>query len=508
MRAKAKASAAAFALLILFPAAVQASPLLELVGGVSGQGGLCARVSGPDVASTYFNPALLASAESGVTLGFFTLAERMDVDLYARQGAGCENGACDVPVVNGSGPESFRHADNTPIESPTLPTAWLQEGRTDTDGALTLNPRPRGGATTDSSAHAYAVFGIVQQIVKERVTIGLFTVLPLSGFLTTKSFYNDEREQFFSNSVHPELYGDRLTPVSLAFGTGVRVTDTFSLGLSLGLNISSSASAPVYVSNLANLDSVLIDSSVGVAMAVAPHVGASWTPVKPLRLTATMHTPQSVQVVTKFRYVIATGTEQAASQSFVHNYVPYIFGVGAEWDLHKTETQRWAAVATSTYALWSNYRDRHGETPRGAYAWSDVFAGAVGVRYDQGALRSFLDVGYQPSPVPAQRGRSNYADGDRGSMSLGTAYGFELAGQQASVGFQAQVHRVFPQDVRKTDTDGADGVRDEVPDDAIGGLPRGPIRGREGLQTNNPGYPGFRSEGLLFGGGVSFTLAY
>lgn len=499
-----------FALLVVLrPAVAVASPLLELVGDASGQGGLSARVSSPDAASTYFNPALLAFAESGLTLGFFALAERIDIDLNDRNSAqACNNGACDVPTVNGAGPESFRHTDNSPIDAPTLPTSWLQNGRRDTGGAVTLAPRPRGAADSGSSEHVYVVLGLVQEIVKERVTLGLYTAMPVGDFLSTRAFYSDEREQFFSNSLHSELYGDRLTPVSLAFGAGVRVSETLALGASLGLSINSTASAPVYVSNLADLDAVLLDNNVGVAISFSPQLGVSYTPVPALRLAGTLHTPQSVVIDTRFRYVIATGTEQSASQRFVHNYVPFSFGLGAELELHRAGTTRWALAATTTYALWSNYEDRHGEQPRGAYAWSDVLAGTLGVRYDQNAFRSFLDVAFQPSPVPQQSGRSNYVDGDRGSVSLGTSYQFQLFEQSASIGLQAQLHRIFPQQVSKRDLSGVDGVRDEVPDDSVGGIPRGPVAGAAGLQTNNPGYPGFASAGVLVGGGVSFNLTY
>jgi hypothetical protein len=34
-----------------------------------------------------------------------------------------------------------------------------------------------------------------------------------------------------------------------------------------------------------------------------------------------------------------------------------------------------------------------------------------------------------------------------------------------------------------------------------------PIPGRQGLQTNNPGWPGFGSEGWIVGGGAYFSVA-
>jgi hypothetical protein len=56
-------------------------------------------------------------------------------------------------------------------------------------------------------------------------------------------------------------------------------------------------------------------------------------------------------------------------------------------------------------------------------------------------------------------------------------------------------------------------VIDEVPDDATGGVDpvtgvARPLEGREGLQTNNPGWPGFFSAGWLVGGSCHVTFHY
>ena len=49
---------------------------------------------------------------------------------------------------------------------------------------------------------------------------------------------------------------------------------------------------------------------------------------------------------------------------------------------------------------------------------------------------------------------------------------------------------------------------DEVPDDAVDGQLGDPIAGRDGLQTNNPGFPGFGSEGWLLGGALNLSILY
>jgi hypothetical protein len=49
-------------------------------------------------------------------------------------------------------------------------------------------------------------------------------------------------------------------------------------------------------------------------------------------------------------------------------------------------------------------------------------------------------------------------------------------------------------------------VQDEVPDNSI--LNGQPLAGAQGLQTNNPGWPGFGSQGWLLGGGVNLEARW
>src|SRR5207245_10782126 len=121
---------------------------------------------------------------------------------------------------------------------------------------------------------------------------------------------------------HPELYGDRLTATSLAFGGGFHVTPTLRLGVTFTLSLANRAAAPVYVSNLNDLSTVDLDSNIAVEAAVAPHFGAAWTPSKRARVTATVHTPSAFKIATGFDYTLATGNEQSTELHFTHSYLP------------------------------------------------------------------------------------------------------------------------------------------------------------------------------------------
>jgi hypothetical protein len=119
---------------------------------------------------------------------------------------------------------------------------------------------------------------------------------------------------------------------------------------------------------------------------------------------------------------------------------------------------------------------------------------------------------YKPSPVPAQTGRSDYVDNDRLGGGAGVDYAFMFAHTPMRVGAQAIVYWLVPRHQTKLPTpnepDGFDHypalVRDELPDDSqIAGEP---IAGSQGLQTNNPGWPGFGSAGAVLAGGVYLTV--
>ncbi|MCA9673818.1 MAG: hypothetical protein H6708_12840 [Kofleriaceae bacterium] len=495
---------------VALPAArASASPLFELVGDVQGHGGLTARVSSDGAAAAYFNPALLVDAPPGVDLGVFFVVEEIGITLDGRSSAAmCAGGACDVAAVSGRGPESFRHGDTgAPIEDPTVPTSWLE------DGTPTFGARPRQQAGSGHQKRAYQTLGLVTPVFGGRVMLGLFAMIPLGEFTTAKAFYNDEREQYFSNSLHPELYGDRLTATSLAFGLGVRVHRTVSIGTTFTLSLANRAAAPVYVSNLNDLDTTLLDSDIAVEAAVAPHFGVAWTPTDKLKVAATVHTPQAFQITTAFDYVLATGQEQSTELHFTHSYMPLTVAAAGSWQLEAAGRPVWLA-AQASWAQWSHYEDRHGVRPGGDYPWSDTIAGAVGARVDAGPVFAWLDLAYQPSPVPPQTGRSNYVDSDRVGVSAGLDREVALWGSRFKVGLDLIGHRFFDRHVTKfTPPDGAAAdaypelVRDEVPDDAIDVLGQ-PVPNRDGLQTNNPGFPGFASKGWIVGGGFHVAIRY
>lgn len=475
-----------------------ASPLFELAGGTSGGGGLSPRVTGAGAASTYFNPGLLPHAKQGFEVGVLVLSDHIGITLDGRSRG-------DVPDVVGD--RELVDQNGTPISNQTVPTRWLKRGCPgDECKGGGFGARPRQAAGSSGNTRAYQIIGLVNRIAGDRVVLGFYALVPLGTFTTANSFYNDEREQFFTNSLHPEMYSDRLTATSVSFGGASKLSKELSVGLSFTLNLRNAATAGTYVRDANDYNQLLLSTNVDVNASVSPHIGINWRPSDVLSLSGTVHSKQQLVIDTTFSALLPSGLESKTTRRAVHDFVPWTFGAGGELELSKSSSSRLAGVFSGSYALWSYYVDRHGESPAtyGSFLkWKNTASGSIGMRYETGGSRVFTDVSYVPTPVPPQIGRSNYVDNDRGGLALGADHSFDAIGLKLRAGFMGQVQMLFKRDQKKQDSL----MQDELPDDARTRTGE-PVAGRAGLQTNNPGWPGFSSQGVIFGGAVSLAVLY
>jgi long-chain fatty acid transport protein len=496
-------AAALFGALALGAPEASASPLFDLAGGVGGQGGFNGRVIPGGASSAYDNPALLVDAEAGVTLGVYVLSQQIGISVAPRPGP-----QFDVPA----GIENATHADGTRWSNYPIATSLLQNGRAASAQNTALPARPRQGDGDGNQTFAYQMIGLVTKLFHDQLTIGAYALVPYTQFTGADAFYSDEREQYFSNSLHPELYGDRLVATSVAVGLGVKVTDALSVGAAFTLNLTTTADTPTYVVDAGRLQDILVDSDVKVIANIAPHFGVSYKPTSRFRVAATAHSPEQLDIDTNFTFLLANGVQQTAGVRFTHDYVPWRFGVAASYEVLRGSRDTLTFAASAVYGLWSNYIDRHSEVPITQYAWANTVTPIVGAREQHDAIGSFLDLEYQPTPVPLQTGRTNYVDNDRVGADAGVDYTFAFLGTHFKIGAQLQLQRLIPREQTKlptpTSPDGVNQnpalVADEVPDDSV--LDGKPLAGSQGLQTNNPGWPGFGSQGWIMGGGIALSI--
>jgi long-chain fatty acid transport protein len=486
------------ALLVLGSAkGAHASPLLELTGGFGGMGGLQARHAGASAASAYFNPALLTRARTGVTAGLLVLNSDIGVHIGKRSP---ENF-----VPSGISDTFYPNGDTIPLKP--LGTDQLQNG----DPAKSLVARAQQHQGTGQQTLTYGAVGLVLNLFEERFALGVYGLVPLSNFLTMKSYYVDEREQYMTNSLHPEMYGDRLTALSFAFAAGVRVTKSLSLGLGTTLSLYAYAGAPVFVASASQLTNLDLNIDAKAKVSLTPHLGVAWNPGKRWHLTATVHAPQKLDIESGFTFILAGGVSQSSTIGFTYFFQPWQASAGLGYDFYVHGDEVWTVSGMAHYQRWSKYIDRQSVRPDAAYEWMDTLTGAVGVRGTRGPWSVGVDGQYKPSPVPDQTGRTNYVDNNRLGSSLALEYAFRAGKVDFAVGLQLQVYRLITRSVNKIAPPTADGVNhtpqliwDEVPDNSLRGGK--PVQGREGLQTNNPGWPGYRSMGWLSSAGLCLTV--
>jgi long-chain fatty acid transport protein len=492
-------SVIASALSICAGPSAAASPLFELVGASTGTGGFNARATGGSSASTYFNPALLPHASQSFEVGLLIVSDQISMTLDGRTGGIVPDVVGDRQIIDGAG---------NPIPNSTVPTDWLEHGCSLAQcGAPPFAARPRQARGSSGNTRAYTVIGLVDYLVRDRLVLGFYALVPIGDFTAAHSFYNDEREQFFTNSLHPEMYSDRLLATSLSFGLGLKVVDRLSVGGSFTLGLTNIAQASTYVRDPIDYDKLLISNDIRVETAISPHFGVVYDALDSLHLSATAHSEQRFTIDTGIKATLPAGNESGTTRSEVHSFLPWTFGLGAALDLNRGARHAFTVVGNIRYALWSDYLDRHAESPGAQgkdFEFKNVFSETVGVRHRTGPVETFLDVNFQPTPVPLQTGRSNYVDNDRLGALVGMGYGLSLFGLPFRIGVQAQAQRLLPRYQAKNDRL----IVDELPDDAVDSRTGSAILGAGGLQTNNPGWPGFASDGWILGGAATVALIY
>jgi hypothetical protein len=418
--------------------------------------------------------------------------------------------------------DNFNAGDRSVGTQPAEPTPWLEQGCDPASGGgcvSELSPRPRQGAGSSGAAQPYLVLGFVHHLWKRYFTLGVYTMIPLGSYVHGHAFFSDEREQHFTNSLHPELYADRLTSLSLALGAGSQITDWLALGFGMSLALSNTGVVDNFIGDSSRLDeTVQLSPEVDVDVGVSPYFGVTVQPVPALSLGATVHAPEQMRTDATVITLLANGDRQVVERPAVQGWQPWIFGLGAAYDFARDQRHSWGLAGSATYELWSSYVNRQAERPQRDYDWSNTFTVAAGGRYTyDGKLKANLDGNYRPSPVPLQSGRTNYVDNDRFGLDGGVSYELPIDSLNARLRFgcQAQLHILRERHQAKIDPSApalsgghySQLVEDEWADQAVDS--RGDVIPEAAeLQTNNPGWPGFASQGFLFGGGVNVSLLY
>src|SRR5262249_26340204 len=153
--------------------------------------------------------------------------------------------------------------------------------------------------------------------------------------------------------------------------------------------------------------------------------------------------------------------------------------------------KRFTVTLDVTWRKWSDFRTGFDQTLAAPYAFNDTLSIASGVEakiakgiFVRGGL------GFEPTPIPAQTGTTNYLGASTIIGALGAGFDFrELKG----LPFVVDAHVRMRADATQSATKNVGVMPDADPTTA-------------GTQIDNMGFPGFRSQAFMFQGGVTATF--
>jgi long-chain fatty acid transport protein len=455
-----------------------ASSVLETVGAPGVGNGLTARVLAQGTETTYYNPAFLPEIETDLSFGTLVVGEWSHIRLMPRPaGVNVPDSVYDADLVRSPANESGFWPQ---------PTAQLLHRRADT---VTHELTP------------YLSMGLVRQLFGKSLVFGFYGMVPTSGFLRQDSSFPDEREQYFSNQLHTELLGDRLKVTTISSAVGGRILPGLSWGFGVDFGMATRTHMQVYVPDAADQRTLLMVPQIETNLAIAPYAAILVRPHDRVVFTTTVHMPKSWDTSGENRLRFWDYTYPSGQTAVIQDYSltqgseTLRIGFGASTS-GKHGRMDWKLGLQGVWTEWSHYRDRHNEAPLDA--WHDTVNVGLGCALSWSRRHVFAELGVAPSPVPDQTGRTNYVDNTRLTSSLGFEIPLQYREANYSLGLYLQSQFLVPRSVTK-DTSAGHPVLDEVSDSSVDRIHGRPLPGAAGLQTNNPGYPGYSSSGTLLG---------
>jgi long-chain fatty acid transport protein len=433
--------------------------------------GLSGAASAEHTGALHLNPATLRGAqELSWSVGLSSLLNYSEILLMERPEG------YDVPDLG--------------ADSPALATD-KGSARSDTQGSDPL--------------HALTLSAMGSPRIAPNLSIGASFFLPLQSALVMRTHFVDERDRYDDNSLELELLSSRLRRFDAQVGASYHTSKRVDFGASLTIAPTAGLSNTITLEDAANQENAQINLQADTGANLGWNLGVRITPHPGLHVGVAHRSPVFIEL-TGENAIFVQGTQDAEGNpqqlvqtfSFVPSYTPARTTMALAW--------HWKSALINLdahYTRWSDYIDTQGATP----GFRDTFSASLGAKVEVStAHHVMLGASYIPSPVPEQTARTNYVDNDRLMGSLGAEH--QLLPHFA-LGWFTQVHWLRPRthhkqvrDVYPDCRDDPRGLCDEVPDDTADGRSGTPYPEAEGLQTGNPGFPGFSSGGFLIAAGV------
>jgi len=415
-----------------------------------------------DAWAIYYNIGGLSAAPPGFSVGGFATHNNAQILLQARPAG------YDVPDLDGG--------------FSSLPTSREPNARADSDELPAIYALTFSGVTS---------LGI------ERLRLGFIALVPTTELLELNTHFVDERERRSSNRLHFEFIDGQTRRFAAEAGVSYRAADWISVGIGGTFLTGAQVGTDVFLADPTDQSSVDINARVSTSNRWGLLAGTTISLPYKIKLGLSYRGPVSFRIQGANELLVAGASDtERQSIDWTPKYSPGVLALGTSVTLGDYEL-----AADARWVRWSDYRDTQSQRPE----FRDTLAGRLGLEYTSSPdskLRAGL--GFEPSGVPDQTGRTNYVDNSRVLSSFGSSHQLLVAGLGIEWSWFLQFQWLMERRTTKAELEtyescaaGVVSICDEVPDSLVNPQTGLPYPEAQGLQTGNPGFPGFVSGGWI-----------
>jgi hypothetical protein len=503
--------AAALAICVLALAPASASANTFTFTGWDVESGALANSSvsyGRSLGVLYTNPALLTGVRDQVGVNFMFNLPQMNIKLKPKSSyTNVPLSIYDSTIGNVPG-----------LQDRALPTVELINKRADNEIA---------------DFNAYLGLGIAYNFGIKRLQLGGLVALPISSLNSAEiaTGFVDEREANFSNKLHSMRFGEWNRIVAAVVGAAYQPLPWMDIGVSAQAGLSTRARMSIYIPDATVQNYSQTNAETVMTASMRPIVGLRFRPADWIALGITWRNESYVSVDGRGQLILWNYHEptpdktvpKRTNQQFplALDYEPLEVSAGVGVHLKQFTTQ----VAVM-WQQWSQYIDEHALHPQSyaAFPPSPFVDATNGGKIDPDEYRfsntfnlmwsgqwrykpwgeASLGFCWYPTPVPAQLGRSNFVDNDLMGFTAGQKFDFHIGSLPFTAALNLQVWTMFDRTTWKNPTQ----IYDEFPDTARTLVANNPMSEAAGLQTNNPGFPGYEAGGMLYAFGLNLIHTF
>ena len=487
------ASLAGASLLVASSAAAHPFALYGLGSRTTAMGG-AGTATATGTSAVHYNPARLTTGPSSAFIGGYATFNDLQINLAPR-------------------PEGYDILGSAgrPSAWPVIPTEYRLNERKDPE-------QPGTGVNF--------ALGAVSDLGFEGFRVGFIASLPVVSTVDSKTTFADEREQYFSNSLQFDLMGSRTEQAALELAAAYQVLPSLSVGVGASYMPATTLNNEGYLNAVSEPGNLDLNVGMSIPARIRPNFGLSWeeeTLSAGFAYRSEQYMELAGDTLVQPRGTDPDGGGFPAKQklNIIMNYQPAEIAAGLKGSFGQTSVS-----LDATLEQWSDYRDNHNNEARVSqsldeadtartidHGFSDTLNLRLGVEHALGNERFVrFGAGFLPTPVPDQTGRSNFVDNDKVLLSAGVGGLLKYGTNDITVNLHTQLLNLLPRETVKKQLDVyptctsavTETVCDEVSEADVTRVNE-PLAYAEGLQTGNPGFPGWSSGGWVLSAGLDAT---